>query len=163
MCYRRRQLTTGNIQEPIHPRYNPDLPSRRQRSSVLYGESSKRLAPPRNTKDQNTYNPHKRWPTHRPSTWHNLKGSPGVKTHNTNQHSSRARLQHSNHPPSVPSTNRVNTRSSQPTQPAVKRRRAQLRYTPDTTRPSGDTLLPPAWGAHDQEWPMDSPGHTAYF
>ena len=36
--------------------------------------------------------------------------------------SSRARLQHSNNPLSSPSTNRVITRSSQPTQPAAKPR-----------------------------------------
>ena len=36
-------------------------------------------------------------------------------------------------------------------QPAAKRRRAQPRYTTDTTRLSGDTRLPPAWGAHLQE------------
>ena len=81
------------------------------------------------------------------------------------QHSSRARLQHSNHPPSSPSHNRVITRSSQPTQPAVKRRRAQPHYTTGTTSLSGDMQLPPspAWGPHHQEWPMNSPGRTAYF
>ena len=36
--------------------------------------------------------------------------------HNTNQHGSRARLQHSNHPPSLPTPNWVITRSSQLTQ-----------------------------------------------
>ena len=97
-------------------------------------------------KTGNTYNQPKRPSTdttHRPSTKHYRKGSPGVKMHNTNQHSSRARLQHSNHPPSSPSPNRVITRSSQPTQPAAKRRHAQPHYTTDTTRLSGDTQLPP--------------------
>ena len=46
--------------------------------------------------------------THKPSTRHYLNGSPGVRTHNTTQHSSRARLQHRNHPPS-PTPNRVTT------------------------------------------------------
>ena len=81
--------------------------------------------------------------THRPSTKHYRKGSPGVKTHKTGQHSSRARLQDSNHPPSSPSPNRVITRSSQPTQPAAKRRRTQPHDTTDTTRLSGDTQRPP--------------------
>ena len=36
-------------------------------------------------------------PTHISCTWHYRKGSPGVKTHNTNQHRC---LQHSHHPPS---------------------------------------------------------------
>ena len=119
-------------------------------------------------KTGNTYNQPKRPPTdttHRPSTKHYRKGSPGVKTHNTNQHSSRARLRHSNHPPSSLSPNRVITRSSQPTQPAAKRRRAQPHYTTDTTRLSGDTKLspPPPGGAHHQEWHMASPGRTACF
>ena len=39
--------------------------------------------------------------THRQSTRHYLKGSPGVNTHNINQHSSRARLHHSDPPPSL--------------------------------------------------------------
>ena len=38
---------------------------------------------------------------------HYRKRSPGVKTHNTNQHGSRARLQHSTHPPSLPKPNWV--------------------------------------------------------
>ena len=77
--------------------------------SVLHGESHKRLAPPRNT-IYNTYNQHvyKRPPigtTHRPSTRYHRKGSPRIKSHNTNQHSSRARhQQHSNLPPSFTHT-----------------------------------------------------------
>ena len=98
-----------------------------------------------------TYNQPKRPSTdttHRPSTWHYRKGSPGVKTHNTNQHSCRARLQHRNHPPSVPTRNRVITRSSQPTQPAAKHRRTEPHYTTDISRLSRDTQRPslPAWG-----------------
>ena len=96
-------------------------------------------------KTGNTYNQPKRpstGTTHRPSTRHYRKGSPGVKTHNTNQHSIRARLQHSNHPPSLPTPNRVITRSSQPTQPATKRKRAEPHYSTDTTRLSGDTQRP---------------------
>ena len=86
---------------------------------LLYRESSKRLAPPRNTKDRKHPESSKRPSTdttHRPSTRHYRNGSPGVKTHNTNHHSSRARLQHSNHPPSLPTPNWVITRSSQLTQ-----------------------------------------------
>ena len=100
-------------------------------------------------KTGNTYNQPKRPSTgtpHRPSTRHNRKGSPGVKTHNTNQHSSRARLQHSNHPPPLPTHNRVITRSFQPTQPATKHRRAEPHYNTDTTRLSGDTQRPPPGG-----------------
>ena len=111
-------------------------------SSVLHGESFKRLAPPRNTKDRKHLQSAQRsttGTTQRPSTRHYRKGSPGVKTHNTNQHSSRARLQHSNRPPSLPTPNRVTTRSSQPTQPAAKHRRAEQHYNTDTTRLSGDT------------------------
>ena len=40
-------------------------------------------------------------------------------------------------------------------------RRAQPHYTTYTTPLSGDTLHPPTWGAHHQEWPMVSPGRTA--
>ena len=57
---------------------------------MLHGESSKRLAPPRNTEDrkhlqstQTTIN------RHNSQTKHYRKGSPGVKTHNTNHHSNR--------------------------------------------------------------------------
>ena len=78
--------------------------------------------------------------THRPSTRHYRKRSPGVKTHNSNQHSSRARLQHSNHPPSLPTPNRVITGYSQPTQPAAKHRRAEPHYNTDTTSLSGVTI-----------------------
>ena len=58
--------------------------------------------------------------------------------HNTNQRSSRARLQHCKHPRSLPTPNKVITRSSQPTQPATK-----------------------DMGPNYQEWPMESQGHTA--
>ena len=80
--------------------------------------------------------------THRPRTSHYRKGSPGLEKHKTNQHSSRGRLQHSNHPPSLPAPNRVITRSSQPTQPAAKLRRVEPHYNTDTTRLSGDTQRP---------------------
>ena len=60
---------------------------------MLHGESSKRLAPPRNTKDRThlrsaltTVN------RHNSQTKHYRMGGPGVKMHNTNQHRSRARL-----------------------------------------------------------------------
>ena len=91
--------------------------------SVLHKESSKLLAPPRNTKDrkhlQSTQTSVDR---HNSQTKHQAlsKGQ-----HNTNQDSSRARLQHSNNPPLSPSPNRVTARSSQPTQPAAKDRRAE--------------------------------------
>ena len=80
---------------------------------VAHRESYKRLALPRSTKDRkprNIYNEPKQLSTgstQRPSTTHYRKGSPGVKPHNTNQHSSHARLQHSNHPPSLPAPNRA--------------------------------------------------------
>ena len=111
-------------------------------------------------KTGNTYNQPKRLSTditHRPSTWHYRKGSPGVKTHNTNQHSSRARLQHSNHPTSLPTPNWVINRSAQPTQ------RAEPHYTTDTTRLSGDTQRPSRLGGPHQEWPADSPGRPSCF
>ena len=90
--------------------------------------------------------------THRQRTRHYRKGSPGVKTHNTNQHSGRERFQHSNPPPSLPTPNWVTTRSSQPTELAAKHRRAEPHYNTDTTRLSGDTHRPPPGGAHYQEW-----------
>ena len=118
--------------------------------SVLHGESSKRLGPLRNTKDRKRLRSTQRpstGTTHRPSTRHYRKGSPGVKTHhNTNKHNSRARLQHSNHPPSSPTPNRVITRSSQPTHPAAKHRQAEPHYNTDTTRLSGDMQRPPPGG-----------------
>ena len=105
----------------------------------------------------NTYNQPKRPSTdttHRPSTWQYPKGSPGVKTHNTNQHS--------NHSPSVPTRNWVITRSSQPTQPVL--RSGLSRTTTQTSPASAGThiaaLGPRLWGPH-QEWPTDSPGRTA--
>ena len=102
-------------------------------------------------KTGNTYNQSNRPSTdttHRPRTWHYRKGSPGVKTHNTNQHSCRARLQHSHHPPLVPTRNWVIIISSQSMQPAAKHMRAEPHYTTDITRLSGDTQRPPppAWG-----------------
>ena len=116
-------------------------------SIVLHGESYKCLAPLRNTKDRK----HLQTTTdtsHRPSTWHYRKRNPGVKTHNTNQHSCRARLQHSHHPPLVPTRNWVIIISSQSMQPAAKHMRAEPHYTTDITRLSGDTQRPPppAWG-----------------
>ena len=83
------------------------------------------------------------------------------KTHNTNQHSSRARLHHSDHPPSLSTPNMVITRSSQLMQPAAKHRWAEPHCNTDTTRLSGDTQRPPAWGAHYQEQLMDCEGRTA--
>ena len=70
--------------------------------------------------------------THRPSTKHYRNGTPGVKTHNCNQHSSRAHLGHNNHPPWSTSPNRVITRFSRPTQVAAKRSRAEPHCTTDT-------------------------------
>ena len=112
-------------------------------------------------KTGNTYHQPKRpstGTTHRPSTRHYLKGSPGVKTHNTNQHSSRAGLQHSNYPPSSPTPNSVTTRSSQPTQPLRSTGGLSRTTTQNTPRLSGDTQRPPA---HSLEWLMDSQGRTA--
>ena len=114
-------------------------------------------------KPGNTYHQPKRpltGTTHIPSTRHYLKGSPGVKTHNTNQHSSRTRLQHSNHPPASPTPNSVTTRSSQPTQPLRSTGGLSRTTTQNTPRLRGDTQRPPAW-AHSQEWLMDSQGRTA--
>ena len=84
--------------------------------------------------------------TPRPSTRHHRKTSPRAKPHNTNQHSSRARLQHSNLPPSLqtPGRGRVSARSSQPTLANAKHRRAKLHYNTVTTRTSGDTRRPPS-------------------
>ena len=116
------------------------------------GKSSKRLDRRGTPKTGNSYNQSKRpstGTTHRPCTRHNRKGSPEVKTHNINKHSNRARLQHmySNHPPSSPTPNRVIRRSSQPTQPAAKHRRADPHNNTDTTRRSGNTQQGPCnWG-----------------
>ena len=119
-------------------------------SCVLHGECSKRLALPRNTRDwkhlqsaQTTVNLHKSQTKHQALS----KGQPRRQlAHNNNQHSSLARLQHSNDPPSFPTPNRATTRPSQPTQPAVKHRRAEPHYNTDTTHLSGDTQRPPARG-----------------
>ena len=108
----------------------------------------------------NTYHQPKRpstGTTHRPRTRHYLKGIPGVRKHRTNQHSSRARLNHSNHPPSSPTPNRVITRSSQPTQPLRSTGGLSRTTTQNAPRLSGDT----PGGAHSQEWLMDSQGRTA--
>ena len=106
---------------------------------MLQGESSKRLAPPRNTKDRKHLQLTQTTDvTQRPSTWHSRTGSPGVKTQDTNQHSCCARLQHSNHP--LPIRNWVITTSSQSTQPTAKYRRAEPHNTTDTTRLSGDKV-----------------------
>ena len=84
--------------------------------------------------------------THKPSMRHYLKGSPGDKTHNTDQHSSWARLQHSNHP-SSPTPKSVTTRSSQPTQPLQSTGGLSHTTTQNTPRLSGDKQHPPAWGS----------------
>ena len=106
---------------------------------MLQGESSKRLAPPRNTKDRKHLQLIQTTDvTQRPSTWHSRTGSPGVKTQDTNQHSCCARLQHSNHP--LPIRNWVITTSSQSTQPTAKYRRTEPHNTTDTTRLSGDKV-----------------------
>ena len=131
---------------------------------MLHGERSKRVAPPKNTKDKNTYNQPKRPSTgtsHRPSTRHYRKGSPGFKTNNTNQRSSRARLHHSNHSPSLPTPNRVITGFCQPTQPIAKHRRVEPHYNTNTIRLSGETQCPLAQGADYQEWLMDRHGRAA--
>ena len=95
-------------------------------------------------KTGNTYNQPKRpsTDTHRPSTKHYRKGSQGVKAHNTNQHSSRARLQHRDHAPSSPSPNRFITGSSQPTQP-LRSAGGLSRTTPQTPPASARTRSSP--------------------
>ena len=70
-------------------------------------------------------------------------GSPGIKTHNTNQHSSRARLQHSNHPPSLPTPNQQGLHQILS---AVKHRWAEPHYNKDTIRLSRDTQRFPPGG-----------------
>ena len=72
--------------------------------------------------------------THIPSNRHPRKGSPRAQSQNTNQHSSCGRLQHSNLPPSLRTPSMVTARSSQPTQPTAKHRRAGPHYNTDTTR-----------------------------
>ena len=111
--------------------------------AVLHRESSKRPAPPRNTKDREhlqptTANRHNSQTTHQAPS----KGQ----SHNTNQHSSRAGLQHSNPLPSLHKPIRVIVRSSQPTQPNAKQRGAEPNYHTDTTHTSGDTRRPLPWG-----------------
>ena len=102
-------------------------------------------------KTGNTYNQHKQPPigtTNRSSTRHHGKGSPRVKLYDTNQHSSRARLQHSNPPPSAACTpSRGIDRASQQTQANAKPSRAELYYNTATPHTSGDTRHPPPWGA----------------
>ena len=76
---------------------------------LLNGESCKRLAPPRSTKDRKHIQPKRpaSGTTHRPSTRHHRNRSPRVKSRNTNQHRNRARLQHSNPQPSLQTLSRV--------------------------------------------------------
>ena len=62
------------------------------------------------------------------SSRHHRKGTPRVKSHNTNQHSSRARLHHRKLPPSLCTPSRVIARSSQSTQPNAKYKRAEPSY-----------------------------------
>ena len=134
---------------------------------LLHGESSKRLAPPRNTENrkhlqstQSTVNRHTSQTKHQALS----KGQPGRRITPTQQ---PCTLQHSNNQPSSPAPNRVITRSSQPTQPAVKPRSntqagsAALHHRHHP--PQRGQAAPPTWGAHHQEWLMASPGRTAYF
>ena len=89
-------------------------------SQMCYTEKAPNAWHPQGTpKTGNIYNQPKQpstGTTHRPSTRHYRKGSPGGMTHNTNQHSSRARLQHSNHAPSLP------TPTGSPPDPLSQRR-----------------------------------------
>ena len=125
---------------------------------VLHGESPKRSAPPRNTKDrkhpQSTQTIFNR---HNSQTKHQAPSKEQPKCQNA-QHQpaqQRARLQHSNLQPSLRTPSRVIARSSQPTQPNAKHRRAEPHYSTDTTRT--------AWEVRCQEELVDSQGRTACF
>ena len=86
-------------------------------------------------------------------------------THNSKSHSSRARFstattRHHHRLPTGSSPDPHSQRSPLRSLGAALRR-DEPHYTTDTTRLSRDTQRPPTWGAHHQEWPMDSQGHTA--
>ena len=114
--------------------------------SVLHRESSTRLAPPRNTKDrkhlqstQTTVNRHNSQTKHLELLV--SKGQPGSR--DTQHQPAQLPCTPSAQQPPAITRNWVITRSSQPTQPAAKHRRAEPHYTTDITRLSGDTQRPP--------------------
>ena len=141
---------------------------------VLHGESSKRLATPRNTKDKkHLQSTQSAQPTNLTDQAPSTTERTARETHNTKITQQSCTLQHNNNPPSAPTPDRVITRSFQPMQPAAKprsntgglveqagwlRRRAEPHNTIDTTRLSGDTQWPPAppalGGARHQEVPL---------
>ena len=119
--------------------------------SVLHGESSKRLAPPRNTKDRkNLQSTQSTRPTRLTDQAPSTIERTARETHNTNQHSSRARFSttttHHHHPHPGSSPDPLSQRSPLRCLGAIHRR-AEPHYTTDTTHLSGDTLRPPlTWG-----------------
>ena len=127
---------------------------------VLHGESSKRLATPRNTKDKkHLQSIQSAQPTNLTDQAPSTTERTARETHKHQITQQPRTLQHNNNPPSAPTPDRVITRSFQPTQPAAKprsntgglveqpgwlRRRAEPHNTIDPTRLSGDTQRPPA-------------------
>ena len=134
---------------------------------MLHGESPNVWHRQGTQKTGSTYNQHRRssmGTTHRPSTRHHRKGSPRAKSRNINQHSSRARLHHSNLLPYLRTPSRNPARPSRPMQPYANHRRAEPQHNTHTTRTSGDQRRPPPRGPmimHYQEVLMDSQGNTA--
>ena len=125
-------------------------------STVLHGESSKRLATPRNTKDKITYNQPHRPNRQTPQTKHKTlpKGQPGRRIAPINTPAVHASAQQQ---PTISTHTRQGhheifsqrslLRSPGAIQASWLRRRAEPQNTIDTTRLSGDTQRPPpAWG-----------------
>ena len=108
---------------------------------VLHGESSQRLAQPRNTKNREHQQSAQMTANGQNSQTKHQAPSKG-QSYNTNQQSSRAHLQHGSPPPSLCKPSRIIVRSSQPTQPNAKHRRADSHYHTDTVRISGKRGAP---------------------
>ena len=123
-------------------------------SEVLHGESTKRLATPRNTKDKKHLQSNQSaQPTNLTDQAPSTTERTARETHNHQLTQQPCTLQHNNNPPSAPTPDRIITRSFQPTQPAAKPRsntgglaeqadwlrgRAGPHNTLDTTHLSGE-------------------------
>ena len=139
-------------------------------SFVLHGESSKRLAPPRNTKDrkhlqstQLTVDRHNSQTKHQALS----KGQPGGRITPINiaaVHAFSTATTRHHHPHPTGSSPDPLSQHRQLRSLGAIHRQAESHYTTDTTRLSGDMQRPPpAGGSHHQEWLMATPGRTVCF
>ena len=131
-------------------------------STVLHGEISKRLALARNTEDRkHLQSTQSARPAHLTDQAPSTIERTARETHNTNQHSSRARFSttttHHHHPhPTGSSPDPLSQRSPLRSLGAINRR-AGPHYTTDTTHLSGTrsaTPLPPTWGGLEAPMPQ---------